>query len=58
MRPTLWGSQSIIGKAMTIYELYDDFGNGGTTSSEIWGSSGRPIACCNITGYKVIQEED
>jgi hypothetical protein len=40
-------------KAMTIYEKYDDFGEQDTDESKVWGSSGRPIACCNIRRYRM-----
>jgi hypothetical protein len=38
---------------MTIYEDPDDFGTQDTDESQMWGSSGRPIACCNFRRYKI-----
>jgi hypothetical protein len=38
---------------MTIYEEPDDFGTQDTDESQMWGSSGRPIACCNFRRYKI-----
>jgi hypothetical protein len=38
---------------MTLYEKEDDFGLDGTKVSLLWGSAGRPIACCNIRRYKI-----
>jgi hypothetical protein len=38
---------------MTIYEKPDDFGTQNTDESIMWGSSGRPIACCNFRKYKI-----
>jgi hypothetical protein len=40
---------------MTIYEDENDLGLGGTFNSLIWGSAGKPIACCNIRGYSIIK---
>ena len=56
-RPTMYGSQNIQGKAMTIYEKPDDLGLAGTFDSINWGSAGKPIACCNIRGYQVTKYE-
>ena len=38
---------------MTIYEEPDDFGTQDTDESQMWGSSGRPIACCNFRRYRI-----
>ena len=40
---------------MTIYEFENDHGLAGTWNSLVWGSAGRPIACCNIRGYSIIK---
>ena len=40
---------------MTIYEKENDLGLAGTWNSLVWGSAGRPIACCNIHGYSIIK---
>ena len=40
---------------MTIYEKENDHGLAGTLNSLIWGSAGRPIACCNIRGYSIVK---
>ena len=40
---------------MTIYEKENDHGLAGTWNSLVWGSAGRPIACCNIHGYSIIK---
>jgi hypothetical protein len=53
-RPTMYGPLRITKKkAMTIYEKPDDFGELDTDESKVWGSAGRPIACCNIRRYKI-----
>jgi Cu-Zn family superoxide dismutase len=53
-RPTMYGPLRITKKkAMTIYEKPDDFGEAGTDDSLVWGSTGRPIACCNIRRYRI-----
>ena len=40
---------------MTIYEKENDHGLAGTWNSLVWGSAGRPIACCNIRGYSIVK---
>ena len=52
-RPTFYGPNHIYRRSMTIYEKPDDFGTQDTDESMMWGSSGRPIACCNIQGYRI-----
>lgn len=46
--PTLHGTQSILGKAMTIYEHDDDLGLSSDYTSFAEGNAGIEIACCNI----------
>ena len=52
-RPTLFGTHTILKKAMTIYENDDDLGLAGTWASLNWGTVGSPIACCNIIGFQI-----
>ena len=47
-RPTFYGTQSVLGKAMIVYEGKDDEGLGCTDESYWNGTVGREIACCNI----------
>ena len=42
---------------MTIYEEENDHGLAGTWNSLVWGSAGKPIACCNIRGYSIIKPQ-
>ena len=48
-RPTLfWGTNSVVGRSMALYERPDDFGTKPTSESAYNGSMGRMIACCNV----------
>ena len=53
-RPTFYGTNSIRGKSMVIYEDPDDMGMGGNLQSLIDGNVGRRIACCNISRIRVV----
>ena len=54
-KPTLYGTDSIIGKSMTIHELPGDFYATSEEPNENNGNCGRPLACCNIRPYRVIK---
>ena len=47
-KPDLSGLNSVMGRAITIYEFGDDMGELGFGDSLVNGNAGRPIACCNI----------
>ena len=47
-KPALHGPFSILQKAITIYEGYDDLGDGPGFLSSTTGNTGMPLACCNI----------
>lgn len=50
-KPTMFGSQTIIGRSMVAHEEPDDFGLANTRLSATNGSMGREIACCTITQF-------
>ncbi|KAI1888522.1 hypothetical protein AGOR_G00186040 [Albula goreensis] len=45
---TLFGSQSVLGRAVVIHEKEDDMGLGGDEGSLLHGNAGRRLACCTI----------
>ncbi|KAJ8262069.1 hypothetical protein GJAV_G00161820 [Gymnothorax javanicus] len=45
---TLFGVQSILGRAVVIHEKEDDMGKGGNEGSLLHGNAGRRLACCII----------
>lgn len=45
---TLFGEQSILGRAVVIHEKEDDMGLGGDKGSLLHGNAGRRLACCII----------
>ncbi|KAJ8268938.1 hypothetical protein COCON_G00115450 [Conger conger] len=45
---TLFGEQSILGRAMVIHENEDDMGLGGDEGSLLHGNAGRRLACCIV----------
>ena len=54
--PSLSGLQSVAGKAISLYEAFDDQGTGMNSQSKIDGNMGGPIACCNIRPLKYLQD--
>ena len=58
LRPTLYGRLSVLGKAMVVYEDDDDYGLGGSTISQTYGTVGEAIACCNIKEVAILFSED
>jgi len=53
---TMFGAESIIGRALVLHNGYDDYGRGGNTQSLIDGNSGERVACC-VIGYRNRDEE-
>lgn len=52
-RPTIfWGTKSVVGRSMVVYEMPDDFGASHTST----GSMGREIACCNLQLFAVLED--
>lgn len=47
-KATLYGSQSVIGRAVVIHEKVDDLGRGGDAGSLLHGNAGRRLGCCII----------
>uniref|UniRef100_A0A6G7K5D2 Superoxide dismutase [Cu-Zn] n=1 Tax=Amphiprion clarkii TaxID=80970 RepID=A0A6G7K5D2_AMPCL len=45
---TLFGSLSVLGRAVVVHEKMDDLGRGGDTGSLLHGNAGRRLACCVI----------
>uniref|UniRef100_A0A3Q3G7U6 Superoxide dismutase [Cu-Zn] n=1 Tax=Labrus bergylta TaxID=56723 RepID=A0A3Q3G7U6_9LABR len=45
---SLFGDQSVIGRAVVIHEKIDDMGRGGDTGSLLHGNAGRRLGCCII----------
>lgn len=45
---TLFGSLSVLGRAVVIHERRDDFGLGGDAGSLLHGNAGRRLACCIV----------
>ncbi|XP_008284854.1 extracellular superoxide dismutase [Cu-Zn] [Stegastes partitus] len=45
---TLFGSLSVIGRAVVIHEKIDDLGRGGDAGSLLHGNAGRRLGCCII----------
>lgn len=52
----MWGTNSIIGRSMVLYEDPDDFGLAGTDYSVLKGSMGCEIACCNIREFFIKEQ--
>lgn len=47
-RATLFGGQSVLGRAVVIHEKEDDLGLGGDAGSLLHGNAGGRLACCVI----------
>ncbi|XP_034544898.1 extracellular superoxide dismutase [Cu-Zn]-like isoform X2 [Notolabrus celidotus] len=47
-KATLFGGDSVIGRAVVIHEKIDDMGNGGDAGSLLHGNAGRRLGCCII----------
>ncbi|XP_057700227.1 extracellular superoxide dismutase [Cu-Zn]-like [Corythoichthys intestinalis] len=45
---TLFGSLSVLGRAVVVHEKRDDFGRGGDAGSLLHGNAGRRLGCCVI----------
>ncbi|XP_036407717.1 extracellular superoxide dismutase [Megalops cyprinoides] len=45
---TLFGEQSVLGRAVVIHEKEDDMGLSGNAGSLLHGNAGRRLACCTI----------
>ncbi|XP_041641323.1 extracellular superoxide dismutase [Cu-Zn]-like [Cheilinus undulatus] len=45
---TLFGGESVIGRAVVIHEKVDDLGLGGDAGSLLHGNAGRRLGCCII----------
>ncbi|XP_069781146.1 extracellular superoxide dismutase [Cu-Zn] [Narcine bancroftii] len=48
LRASLFGPESILGRAVVIHEKEDDLGLGGDEESVKNGNAGRKLACCTI----------
>jgi len=46
--PLMSGQHSILGRSITLYESFDDYGYGDTQNSGYTGNTGKPLACCTI----------
>ncbi|CAJ1052317.1 extracellular superoxide dismutase -like isoform X2 [Notolabrus celidotus] [Xyrichtys novacula] len=47
-KATLFGGESVIGRAVVIHEKLDDLGLGGDAGSLLHGNAGRRLGCCVI----------
>ncbi|XP_036372799.1 extracellular superoxide dismutase [Cu-Zn]-like [Megalops cyprinoides] len=45
---TLFGGESVLGRAVVVHEKEDDLGRGGDAGSLLHGNAGRRLACCVI----------
>uniref|UniRef100_K4G9Y1 Superoxide dismutase [Cu-Zn] n=1 Tax=Callorhinchus milii TaxID=7868 RepID=K4G9Y1_CALMI len=48
LQVTLFGSRSILGRAVVVHAGEDDLGTGGNEGSLLHGNSGARLACCTI----------